>query len=71
MRYRWRHSAAAARPMGEEDKPEGRIQGPSATVGGCESLRQELEALWYSHNRAGMDCTTVSAEYLEVIDIRA
>lgn len=38
---------------------------------GCESLRQELAALWSSHNRAGRDCTTVFSEYLEVIGIRA
>lgn len=38
---------------------------------GHESLRQELEALWSSHNRAGRECTTVLAEYLEVIGIRA
>jgi hypothetical protein len=43
----------------------------SLDAGGCESLRQELEALWSSHNRAGMDCTTVFSEYLEVIGIRA
>lgn len=43
----------------------------SLDVGGCERLRQELEALWSSHNRAGIDCTTVFAEYLEVIGIRA
>jgi ubiquinone/menaquinone biosynthesis C-methylase UbiE len=43
----------------------------SLDVGGCESLRQELEALWSAHNRAGMDCTTVYAEYLEVIGVRA
>ena len=39
--------------------------------GGRESLRRELETLWSSHNRAGRDCTTVFAEYLEVIGIRA
>lgn len=33
-------------------------------------LRQELEMLWTAHNRAGADCTTVFAEYLEVIGIR-
>ena len=33
-------------------------------------LRQELEMLWTAHNRAGADCTTVCAEYLEVIGIR-
>jgi len=37
---------------------------------GRESLLQELEALWSSHNRAGRECTTVLAEYLEVIGIR-
>lgn len=36
-----------------------------------ETLRHELEALWTSHNRAGTECTTVLAEYLEVIGIRA
>ena len=39
--------------------------------GGRESLRRELETLWSSYNRAGTDCTTVFAEYLEVIGIRA
>src|SRR6185437_7076587 len=34
-------------------------------------LRRELESLWTTHNRAGADCTTVFAEYLEVIGIRA
>lgn len=34
-------------------------------------LRQELETLWVAHNRAGTDCTTVFAEYLEVNGIRA
>lgn len=34
-------------------------------------LRQDLETLWAAHNRAGMDCTTVFGEYLEVIGIRA
>ena len=38
---------------------------------GRESLRRELETLWSSHNRAGQDCTTVFAEYLEVIGIRS
>ena len=36
-----------------------------------QNLRQELETLWTSHNRAGMGCTTVFAEYLEVIGVRA
>ena len=43
----------------------------SLDADGCERLHQELEALWSSHNRAGMDCTTVFAEYLEVIGVRA
>ena len=43
----------------------------SLDADGCERLHQELEALWSAHNRAGMDCTTVFAEYLEVIGIRA
>jgi len=43
----------------------------SLDAGGRERLRQELEALWSSHNRAGRDCTTVLAVYLEVIGIRA
>jgi SAM-dependent methyltransferase len=43
----------------------------SLDVEGCASLRQELDALWSAHNRAGMDCTTVYAEYLEVIGVRA
>jgi hypothetical protein len=42
----------------------------SLDVSSGECLRQELEALWSSHNRAGTDCTTVHAEYLEVIGIR-
>ncbi|MDX2251763.1 MAG: class I SAM-dependent methyltransferase [Nitrospira sp.] len=37
---------------------------------GQTQLRQELEMLWTAHNRAGADCTTVFAEYLEVIGIR-
>jgi ubiquinone/menaquinone biosynthesis C-methylase UbiE len=40
-------------------------------AGGCERLRQELDVLWSSHNQAGMECTTVLAEYLEVIGTRA
>lgn len=34
-------------------------------------LRRNLESLWTIQNRAGADCTTVFAEYLEVIGIRA
>ncbi len=37
---------------------------------GQAQLRQELETLWAAHNRAGADCTTVFAEYLEVIGVR-
>jgi len=38
---------------------------------GQTQLRQELETLWATHNRGAADCTTVFAEYLEVIGIRA
>jgi ubiquinone/menaquinone biosynthesis C-methylase UbiE len=38
---------------------------------GQDNLRRELESLWTSHNRAGAGCTTVFAEYLEVIGTRA
>ena len=38
---------------------------------GQADLRRDLEALWSAHNQAGPDCTTVFAEYLEVIGIRA
>ena len=38
---------------------------------GQDDLRWELESLWCAHNRAGRDCTTVQAEYLEVIGVRA
>jgi SAM-dependent methyltransferase len=34
-------------------------------------LRGELQALWSRHNRAGDDLTEVSAEYLQVIAVRA
>ena len=37
---------------------------------GQAQLRHELEALWTAHNRAGAGCTTVFAEYLEVIGTR-
>jgi SAM-dependent methyltransferase len=43
----------------------------SLDAGGRDTLRKELEALWGSHNRAGAGCTTVLAEYLEVIGVRA
>ncbi|HJU05377.1 MAG TPA: class I SAM-dependent methyltransferase [Nitrospiraceae bacterium] len=43
----------------------------SLDAGGGEHLRRELEALWSAHNQAGTDCTTVFAEYLEVIGVRA
>ncbi len=42
----------------------------SLDADGRERLRRELEALWTAHNRAGLGCTTVFAEYLEVIGIR-
>jgi len=34
-------------------------------------LREELEALWSTHNRAGDELTEVQAEYLEIIATRA
>jgi hypothetical protein len=34
-------------------------------------LRQELEDLWFAHNRGGAGCTTVLGEYLGVIGVRA
>lgn len=34
-------------------------------------LREELEKLWSTHNRAGSELTFVPAEYLEVICVRA
>jgi len=37
---------------------------------GQAQLRHELEALWAANNRGGTDCTTVFAEYLEVIGVR-
>ncbi|MFO0776149.1 MAG: class I SAM-dependent methyltransferase [Nitrospira sp.] len=43
----------------------------SLDADGQAQLRQELETLWAVHNRAGVDCTTVLAEYLDVIGIRA
>jgi SAM-dependent methyltransferase len=42
----------------------------SLNAEGQARLRQELETLWATHNRSGADCTTVFAEYLEVIGIR-
>jgi SAM-dependent methyltransferase len=38
---------------------------------GQTQLRQKLETLWAAHNRGEADCTTVLAEYLEVIGSRA
>lgn len=35
------------------------------------ALREELEALWSTHNRAGDQLTFVPAEYLEVVAVRA
>ncbi|MGE3978780.1 MAG: class I SAM-dependent methyltransferase [Nitrospira sp.] len=43
----------------------------SLDTDGQTQLRRKLESLWTTHNRAGADCTTVFAEYLEVIGIRA
>ena len=37
----------------------------------AEKLREELEALWSTHNRAGTELTFVAAEYLEVVAVRA
>jgi len=37
----------------------------------AEKLRDELEVLWATHNRAGDDLTFVFAEYLEVVAVRA
>ena len=34
-------------------------------------LRDELEALWSTHNRGGNELTVVSSEYLEVIAVKA
>src|SRR5215472_12915071 len=47
------------RAFGSLDETEGR------------QLREELEALWSAHNRAGDELTVVQAEYLEVIARRA
>jgi hypothetical protein len=35
------------------------------------ALRSELQELWSAHNRGGDELTVVSAEYLEVIAVRA
>ena len=43
----------------------------SLDTDGRERLRHELESLWASHNGAAAGCTTVFAEYLEVIGTRA
>src|SRR6476469_5083012 len=37
----------------------------------AEKLRADLEALWSAHNRGGDDLTVVSADYLEVIAVKA
>jgi hypothetical protein len=37
----------------------------------AKALRDELQALWSAHNRGGDELTVVSAEYLEVIAVRA
>ncbi len=43
----------------------------SLDEGSSNKLREELETLWSTHNRAGSELTFVPAEYLEVIAIRA
>ena len=43
----------------------------SLNAEGQGQLHRDLETLWSVHNRAGGGCTTVFAEYLEVIGIRA
>ena len=40
-------------------------------AGAAQNLREELETLWSTHNRAGDDLTFVAAEYLEVVAVRA
>lgn len=42
----------------------------SLDADGQARLHRDLETLWTAHNQAGADCTTVFAEYLEVIGIR-
>lgn len=37
----------------------------------AKNLREELEMLWSTHNRAGNELTFVAAEYLEVVAVRA
>jgi len=39
--------------------------------GTAKNLREELETLWSAHNRAGNELTFVTAEYLEVVAVRA
>jgi len=51
---------------GPTNRAFGSLDEPSA-----EKLRDELESLWSTHNRAGNDLTFVSAEYLEVVAVRA
>jgi 2-polyprenyl-3-methyl-5-hydroxy-6-metoxy-1,4-benzoquinol methylase len=43
----------------------------SLDASGQDRLRRDLEELWSTHNRSGHGSTTVFAEYLEVIGIRA
>ena len=43
----------------------------SLDASGQDRLRRDLEELWSIHNRSGHGSTTVFAEYLEVIGIRA
>ena len=37
----------------------------------AKKLRDDLEALWSTHNRGGYELTVVSSEYLEVIAVKA
>ena len=43
----------------------------SLDVAGRQALHQELEALWFAHNRAKGGVTIVDAEYLDVVATRA
>jgi hypothetical protein len=37
----------------------------------AKKLRDDLEALWSTHNRGGDELTVVSSEYLEVIAVKS
>jgi SAM-dependent methyltransferase len=54
------------RYYGPTNRAFGSLDEPSA-----EKLRDELDALWSTHNRAGNDLTFVASEYLEVVAVRA